>query len=84
MKNRPRKKNGKKGEPEHESDMPRSVTGLGEEAYWVAGPVASALYVLRGEMFLRVSVGSTGQESERMEKSKALARIALKRARPVQ
>jgi hypothetical protein len=30
-------------------------------------------------MFLRISVGSTGQESERMEKSKALARTALKR-----
>jgi hypothetical protein len=76
-------KNGKNGEPEHESGKPRTVSGLGEEAYWVASPVASALYVLRGEMFLRVSVGSTGRESERMEKSKALARTALKRARPV-
>jgi len=30
-------------------------------------------------MFLRISVGSAGQESERMEKSKALARAVLKR-----
>jgi len=74
-------KNVKKLEPEREreSRKPRPVRGLGEEAYWVAGPVASALYVLKGEMFLRISVGSTGQESERMEKSKALARTALKR-----
>jgi hypothetical protein len=76
-------KNGKDGESEHGSGKPRTVSGLGEEAYWVASPVASALYVLRGETFLRVSVGSTGRESERMEKSKALARTALKRARPV-
>jgi hypothetical protein len=61
-----------------ESRKPRPIPGLGEEAYWVAGPVASALYVLKGEMFLRISVGSAGQESARMEKSKALARAALK------
>jgi hypothetical protein len=71
----------KKLEPEREreSGKPRPVRGLGEEAYWVASPVASALYVLKGEMFLRISVGSAGQESERMERSKALARTALKR-----
>jgi hypothetical protein len=71
----------KKLEPEREreSRKPRPVRGLGEEAYWVASPVASALYVLKGEIFLRISVGSAGQESERMEKSKALARAALKR-----
>lgn len=66
-------------ERERESREPRLIRGLGEEAYWVASPVASALYVLKGEMFLRISVGSAGQESERMEKSKALARAVLKR-----
>jgi len=76
----------KKLEPEREreSRKPRPVRGLGEEAYWVASPVASALYVLKGEMFLRISVGSAGQETERMEKSKALARAALKRLRLVE
>ena len=68
-----------KPERERESRKPRPVRGLGEEAYWVASPVASALCVLKGEMFLRISVGSTGQESERMERSKALARTALER-----
>ena len=66
-------------ERERESRESRPIRGLGEEAYWVASPVASALYVLKGEMFLRISVGSAGQESERMEKSKALARAVLKR-----
>ncbi|OLB36250.1 MAG: hypothetical protein AUH11_11960 [Acidobacteria bacterium 13_2_20CM_57_17] len=73
--------NKKKLDPERkrESREPCPIRGLGEEAYWVASPVASALYVLKGEMFLRISVGSAGQESERMEKSKALARAVLKR-----
>jgi len=78
--------NKKKLDPqrERESREPRPIRGLGEEAYWVASPVASALYVLKGEMFLRISVGSAGQESERMEKSKALARAALKHLRLVE
>jgi|GraSoiStandDraft_36_1057302.scaffolds.fasta_scaffold299026_2 hypothetical protein len=50
-------------------------------AHW---EVHSALYVLKGEMFLRISVGSAGQESARMEKSKALARAALKHLRLVE
>src|SRR5882724_3140385 len=77
---------GKKLEPEREreSGKPRVVRGLGEEAFWVAGPVASALYVLRGDMFLRISVGSAGQEDERMEKSESLARTAIKRLRAVE
>jgi hypothetical protein len=79
-------KNVKKIEPagEGQSRKPRSVRGLGEEAYWVASPVASALYVLKGEMFLRISVGSAGQESERLDRSKALARKALRRLRLVE
>src|SRR5438552_8934904 len=73
--------NKKKLDPERkrESREPRPMRGIGEEAYWLASRVASALYVLKGEMFLRISVGSAGQESERMEKSKALARAVLKR-----
>jgi hypothetical protein len=71
-------------ERERESGKPLPIPGLGEEAYWVASSVASALYVLKGEMFLRISVGSAGQESARMEKSKALARAALKHLRLVE
>jgi len=78
--------NEKKLEPERERESrgPRPIRGLGEEAYWVPSPVASALYVLKGEMFLRISVGSAGQESARMEKSRALARAALKHLRLVE
>ena len=63
---------------ENESTRPRPIAGLGEEAYWVGGPIAGALYVLKGNTFLRISVGGIREESARIEKSRALARIALK------
>lgn len=66
-------------EQEEESTRPRAIRGLGEEAYWVGGPIAGALYVLKGNTFLRISVGGIREESARIEKSTALARIALKR-----
>ena len=64
---------------EDERTRPRGIRGLGEEAYWVGGPIAGALYVLKGNTFLRISVGGIREESMRIEKSTALARVALKR-----
>ncbi|HEV3038173.1 MAG TPA: hypothetical protein VHA33_10395 [Candidatus Angelobacter sp.] len=66
-------------EREEELRKARAITGLGEEAYWVGNPILGALYVLQGDMFLRISVGGIRQEPERIEKSKALAKAALKR-----
>jgi len=68
-----------KEQEEEESMRPRAIAGLGEEAYWVGGPIAGALYVLKGNTFLRISVGGIREEPARIEKSKALAHIALKR-----
>jgi len=70
---------GRKEQEEEESSRPRVIAGLGEEAYWVGGPIAGALYVLKGNTFLRISVGGIREEPARIEKSKALARIAIKR-----
>jgi len=64
---------------EDEITRPRAIAGLGEEAYWVGGPIAGALYALKGNTFLRISVGGIREEPVRIEKSKALARIVLKR-----
>lgn len=71
----------KKAEVDREEELrkPRPIDGLGEEAYWVGNPISGALYVLKGNSFLRISVGGVREESARMEKSKALARAALKR-----
>jgi hypothetical protein len=62
-----------------ESTRPRAITGIGEQAYWVGSPMVGALYVLKGNTFLRISVGGVREESARIEKSVALARLALKR-----
>jgi hypothetical protein len=66
-------------EREKELSKPRVIDGFGEEAYWVGNPISGALYVLRGNSFLRISVGGVRAESERIEKSKALAHAALGR-----
>ncbi len=71
----------KKAEVEREEELrkPRPIDGLGEEAYWVGNPISGALYVLKGNSFLRISVGGVREESARIEKSKALARAVVKR-----
>jgi hypothetical protein len=66
-------------EREGQGNKARRIGGLGEEAYWVGNPVAGALYVLQGNVFLRLSVGGVREESARIEKSKALARAIVKR-----
>jgi hypothetical protein len=67
----------------HDSDEQlRSVPALGDEAYWVSDRVTGALYVLRGEAFLRVSVGGVADEAARLERARALAESALRRIPP--
>jgi hypothetical protein len=41
--------------------------------------MVGALYVLKGNTFVRISVGGVREEPARIEKSVALARLALKR-----
>jgi hypothetical protein len=57
----------------------RPIEGIGEEAFWSGTGVAGALYVLRGDTFIRVSVGGISDERERIEKSRQLAAAALAR-----
>jgi hypothetical protein len=66
-------------EPEKERDtQARPIAGVGEEAYWTGNRFAGALYVLRGDAFLRVSVGGIRDEEARIAAAKALAAAALK------
>jgi hypothetical protein len=67
------------GEGEEELREPRAITQIGDEAYWVGNRFTGALYVLRGDIFMRLSVGGVREESARIEKSKVLAKIVLKR-----
>jgi hypothetical protein len=74
-----RPQNDKKQEKEDEETRPRAIGGVGDVAVWMGSPISGALYVLRGNSFIRVSVGGVREESARIKKSVALAHLALKR-----
>lgn len=66
-------------EAEREAIPPKKVNGIGEEAYWVGDRVGGALYVLKKNVFIRISVGGPDNEETKMNKSKALAQKAIGR-----
>jgi hypothetical protein len=69
----------KNREEEEERAPPQKIAGVGDEAFWTGSHVGGALYVLKGNTYLRVSVGGAGDHQTKINKSKALARLALKR-----
>ena len=71
-------RNGEKRDQEGETEA-KPIDGVGDEAFWSGTRVAGALYVLRGNTFIRVSVGGISDEKERIEKSRQLAVTALAR-----
>ena len=68
----------KKEEGEEERE-PLKVEGIGDEAFWTGNRVGGALFVLKGNAYIRISIGGAGDQTAKMEKSKALAASALKR-----
>jgi hypothetical protein len=68
-----------KGEEEEEGKArpAKKLEGLGDEAYWDGSRVGGTLYVLKGDVFLRISVGGSDDEEARLRKSKALAEKAF-------
>jgi hypothetical protein len=60
-------------------EPPKRIAGLGDEAFWVGDPKTGALYVLKGDVFLRLSVGGPGDETEKIKRTRALASHALRR-----
>jgi hypothetical protein len=64
---------------EKEGTPPKRVEGVGDDAYWLADRVGGALYVLKKDAILRLSLGGKQTEETRLEKSKALAQKALAR-----
>lgn len=67
----------KKGEEEEKE--PEKIEGIGDEAFWTGTRVGGALYVLKGNSYIRISVGGSGDQAQKTEKSKALAESVLKR-----
>ncbi|MDQ2975120.1 MAG: DUF3558 domain-containing protein [Acidobacteriota bacterium] len=86
-KNRGAKKNGpqtqsenREREGEEEESAPlETVRGIGDEAFWSGTRVGGALYVLKGDRYLRISVGGPRDNKVKLKKSKTLAQRALRR-----
>ena len=74
-----KEKEGEEEEREREGAGPTEIEGVGEEAYWVGVRVGGALYAIKGQVFVRVSVGGPDDQKAKIEKSKALAKKALDR-----
>ena len=66
-------------EEEKEAATPEKITDLGDEAYWMPRRYGGRLYVLRGNIYITVGVGSPGDQAMKIQRSKALAEIVLKR-----
>jgi hypothetical protein len=62
-----------------EEGVPRQrVSGVGQEAFWSGSPVGGALFVLKRDRYIRISVGGKGDAEAKLERSKALAQRVLR------
>jgi hypothetical protein len=68
-----REEGGKRSAP------PEKITSLGDEAFWMGDLVGGALYVLKDNSYIRISVGGANDQASKMKKSKMLAEMILKR-----
>jgi hypothetical protein len=81
---RKREKPPVRGEEEEEGASPERIKGLGQEAFWSASRVGGALYVKRDDyIFFRISIGGADNASAKLNKSKRLAQLILKKLGPV-
>jgi hypothetical protein len=68
------------GKEEKEGSIPpKRIDGIGEEAFWASNRFGGVLYVLKGDVFISISLGGSDSEETKLEKSKALVEKALKR-----
>jgi hypothetical protein len=68
----------REAEEEHQSAALK-VRGIGDAAIWSGNRAAGALYVLKGDTIVRVSVGGAGSQEQKIERSKKLAARALRK-----
>lgn len=68
--------NGPEPEGEEKREPPKKITGLGDDAYWMG---RDALYVLKGNVYLRLSIGGPESVEAKIEKAKKLVQQALDR-----
>lgn len=61
------------------AEKPKSVAGIGDGAYWVGNNKIGALYALKNNKLVRISVGGADDERQKIDKSKVLVERALRR-----
>lgn len=66
------------GEEEEEGAPMEKVSGIGDEAFWSGSRVGGALFVLKKDRYLRISVGGKGDAAVKLKRSKALAAKVLR------
>jgi len=69
----------KEGEEDEAAEPPQKILGLGDEAYWTGSRVGGTLHALKGDIYVRVSIGGPSDQASKMKKSKTLAQKALAR-----
>lgn len=77
-KERDRKKD-REEEEERDKAPPQKVAGVGDEAFWVGSRIGGALYVLKDNSYVRVSIGGAVPEMEKLKRSKSLAQKITER-----
>ena len=66
-------------EEEEAINPPVRVSGIGDEAFWLGSSRGGALYVMKKDKVVRVTVGGADDMKAQIEKSKTLAKKALAR-----
>jgi hypothetical protein len=66
---------------EEEGSPPKKISGVGDEAFWIANRVGGSLYVLSKskDAFIRISLGGADSQETKLDKSKNLAMKVLER-----
>jgi len=69
----------KESEPEEEKEAAiEAIRGIGDEAFWSGNRFGGALYILKGNTLVRLSIGGADNQETRIRKSKALAQSVLR------
>jgi hypothetical protein len=68
-----------KGDEEGEKkSKPVTVDGIGDQAFWTGNAIGGALYVLKANAYIRISIGGRDDQAGKIKKCTALAQMVLK------
>ena len=69
----------RKGDEEGEKKAePVKVDGVGDQAFWTGHAIGGALYVLKANTYIRISIGGRDDQAGKIKKCTALAQMVLK------